>query len=537
MLGSRYRARAGLLLALFVSIVAGKPAQAQQTPPPFVPGRVLVQFQSGVTAAQARALLAGAGGRSVRQIAPIGVHIVQLPAQANPLAVARAFGQRREVAFAEPDYVLKPALVPNDPYYSLAWHLPKIGALTAWDTTTGSSSVTIAILDTGVDGSHPDLAPKMVPGWNVYDNNSNTSDILGHGTSVAGAAAACSNNATGVASVAWGCRIMPIRISDSNGYAYSSTIAGGITWAADHGARVANVSFKLINSSAISDAAGYLQSRGGVVTFGAGNDGSFDSSPDNPYLLMVSATDSNDALCSFTTTGNNIDLSAPGWAVTTTLRGGGYGDGTGTSFAAPVVAGVAALVISTNPGLSGAQVQDILKRSADDRGSAGWDTGYGWGRVNAARAVSLALGSGGGGGTSDTTPPTVSFSSPTAGATVSGTVFVQVSASDNVGVASVGVSLDGSTLGTDTTSPYSFTWNTMAWANGAHTLKATAIDAAGNTASATITVTVSNTLGDTDCVWQRLCLRQRGGQYRGREGGAVCRRRADFQLDCGAVHD
>src|SRR5438445_434046 len=152
----------------------------------------------------------------------------------------------------------------------------------------------------------------MLPGWNVYDNNSDTSDVYGHGTSVAGVAAATSNNGAGVASVAWGCKLLPVRISDLNGYATYSTIASGLTYAADHGARVANVSFRASDSSTVASAAQYFQSKGGVVAMAAGNESTFVSSADNPYVLTVSATDSNDALTSWSNTGNNIDLAAPG---------------------------------------------------------------------------------------------------------------------------------------------------------------------------------------------------------------------------------
>jgi thermitase len=472
---------------------------AQSGPPPFVPGRVLVGFKHGVPPSRVQALLAAAGARSVGQIPHIDVQIVQLPPQASEVAAARAFAQRPEVAFSEPDRLVPPAMVPNDTYYYMAWHLSKISAPTAWDTTCGSSSVTIAILDTGVDGTHPDLSPKIVPGWNFYDNNSNTSDVYGHGTAVAGTAAACSNNGIGVASIAWNCKIMPIRVADANGYATYSALASGITYAADHGARVANASFEASNSATIDSAAQYLQGKGGVVTIAAGNEGTFNSSPDDPYVLTVSATDSSDALASWSNTGNNVDLAAPGVNVATTLSGGGYGTGSGTSFSAPVVAGVAALVISVNPSLTATQIQNVLKQSADDLGAAGWDPSYGWGRVNAARAVSLALGTsgGGGGGTADTTPPTVSFGSPAAAATVSGTVSVQVNAGDNVGVASVSFSVDGASQGSDTSSPYSFSWNTAGWSNGSHTLTAKATDAVGNSTSASVTVTVSNAAPDS----------------------------------------
>jgi len=269
--------------------------------------------------------------------------------------------------------------------------LPKIAAPEAWETTAGSSSVIVAILDTGVDGTHPDLVAHLVPGWNTYDNNSNTGDVFGHGTEVAGTAVAAGNNGVGVASVAFNCSLMPIRVSDLSGLGYASTIASGLTWAADHGARVANISFEVTGISTVSSAAQYFNSKGGVVTVSAGNDGTVLTIPDDPNVLTVSATDSNDALASWSNTGTPIDLAAPGVDIFTTTAGGGYGSVSGTSFSAPTVAGVAALVISANPSLSSAQVQQVLKQSADDLGAAGWDPLYGWGRVNAQKAVSMAV--------------------------------------------------------------------------------------------------------------------------------------------------
>ncbi len=437
--------------------------------------------------------MSGFGARKVGEIPGIGVQIVRLPDGASETNVVQAFKAMPDVEFAELDQILSPEdVTPNDPWFPSEWHLTKIAAPAAWSTTTGSNSVIVAICDTGVDSTHPDLASKMVPGRNVYNNNSDTSDVYGHGTKVAGTAAASSNNQTGVAAIAWGALIMPVRVSDTSGNATFSAIANGINWAADHGARVANVSYIATNSSTVRSAAQYMQSKGGVVTMSAGNYSTFDSSPDNPYVLTISATNTVDAVSDFSNTGNNINVAAPEGAYTTT-RGGGYAYVGGTSFSAPMVAGVAALVLSVNPNLTANQVQDILKQSADDRGPAGWDSGYGWGRVNAARAVSLASG----GGTQDTTPPTVNFTSPTAGATVSGTVSVQVTAGDNVGVASVNLSVDGVLIGGDSSAPYTFSWNTTTVANGSHTLTATALDAAGNTANAVLSVNLSNSPPDT----------------------------------------
>src|SRR6185369_14948071 len=162
---------------------------------------------------------------------------------------------------AELDRILPPAEVtPNDPWFgSWEWYLTKIGAPAASSTTTGDKSIIIAILDTGVESTHPDLQAKLVPGWNIYDNNSDTRDVYGHGTVVAGTVAASSNNGQGVASIAWNCPIMPVRISALDGTAAYSAMAIGLTWAADHGARVANLSYMASNSSTVRSAASYFQ--------------------------------------------------------------------------------------------------------------------------------------------------------------------------------------------------------------------------------------------------------------------------------------
>ena len=303
-----------------------------------------------------------------------------------------------------------------------------------------------------------------------------------------------SNNGMGVTSLAWPCLIMPVRISDATGSAYDSTAAQALTWAADHNARVANISYALSQSSAVTSAAQYFQSKGGVVTVAAGNFSTFVTASDNLYVLTISATDNNDFVCSFSNTGNNIDLAAPGINIPTTVRGGSYGISSGTSLSAPVVAGVAALVVSANPSLTGAQVQDILKKSADDLGAPGWDASYGWGRVNAYKAVLAA--SGGTTPPNDTTLPTATITAPTDSSTVSGTIFVIVAASDNVGVTKVEFYLDGVLMGSSTSASVSFSWDTGTKANGSHSLQAKAYDAAGNIGtSSPVSVTVQN--GDT----------------------------------------
>jgi thermitase len=473
--------------AAFAFAAPGRPAAAGT----FVPGRLLIKFKSSVDDSQKKKILEDENVQEEGSITPLGIELMALPAQADEGAVLNSFRQRAEVEFAELDSLLPPEAIPNDPYYSSEWHLPVVSGPTAWETTTGSPNVIIAILDSGCDPTHPDLAPQYVPGWNIYNNNSNTSDVHGHGTAVAGTAAAASGNANGVASLAWGCRIMPIRVTDTSGSASLSALASGLTWAADHGARVANISFMASNYATVTTGAQYFENKGGVVTVSAGNYSTFDSTADNRDVLTVSASNSSDAIASFSNTGNNIDLAAPGDYIYTTNNGGGYGQWSGTSFSAPAVAGVAALVISANPTLSSSQIQTVLKNSADDLGSQGWDSGYGWGRVNAARAVALALTT----GTRDTTLPTVSIASPASGASVSGSVSVQVSASDNVSVAWLSLMVDGTLAISVPSPPYTFSWNTVGVPNGSHTLQAVARDPAGNTRTSSVQVTVNNAVG------------------------------------------
>ena len=473
------------LLLSFITIDAGRAAKQQPTQA-FVPGRLLVKFNSNIGATHAREVIAALGGRDESEIHGAGVHIVDLPYQANERAFLSAFQSRAEVEFAELDALVSPQqTAPNDPLFP-SWFLQKIDAPNAWLTTTGSSNVTIAILDTGVDTSHPDLASKIVPGRNIYDNNDDTRDVNGHGTPVAGVAGAASNNGIGVASVAWGCGIMPVRISDMDGNAALSTIASGLSWAADHGARVANVSYRITGSKTVTSAAKYFQSKGGVVVSAAGNNSMQETGPDDPYVVTVGATDPQDVLYYYSNYGGNVDLVAPG-NNTTTLMGGLYGAGGGTSFASPVVAGVAALIMSANPSLTPAQVTDILKQSTDDLGAAGWDNTYSSGRVNAAKAVSAALATRGG---EDTTAPLVSITSPQGGQQLTGqSTSVQVTASDNVRVVKNELYVDGVLAATSTTAPFTIKWTTRKATAGAHALQCKAYDAAGNAAmSSAVTV-------------------------------------------------
>jgi thermitase len=489
---------------------AGRAQPVASALPSHVPEQLLVKPKARVSEAELQGVFNSHRATQVGAIHQINVRVLHVP-EARLEAVLAGLRNDPAIEFAEPDAIVAPALVPNDSWYPNEWHLPKIQAPQAWDQSTGSANIVIAILDSGVDGTHPDLASKMVPGWNWYDNNSNSSDVYGHGTAVAGQAAAVSNNGIGVAAPAWGCPIMPVRVTDTNGYTSSYMMSQGLTWAADHGAKVANISFGMSSDQTVSNAAVYFQSKGGVVTMAAGNLSTFDSSPDNPYILRVSATDMNDVLASFSNTGNNIDLCAPGVNIYTTAKGGGYSIGTGTSASAPIVAAVAALVMSVNPSLTSGQIQTLLEDTADDLGAVGWDSSYGHGRVNAYKALVAAAG-----GVLTNADPIVSITAPFSATIVSNTVAINVSASGSFPVSAVVCLLNGSSVGTSSNVPATFSWNTTNYPNGLYTLQAIAYDTAGNAGtSAVVSVTVQNSLPDTTAPTVSILAPASGGTVAG----------------------
>jgi subtilisin family serine protease len=465
--------------------------------PMAVPGRLLVKYRAGVSSKRRNTLMMAAGGRAHHEVPGLGIHVLEFAYGADEDVYARVLRLQSEVEFAEPDFLCYPvdAMTPDDPLFSSQWHLPTIGCPTAWGMTSGSDQITIALCDTGVESTHPDLAAKLVPGWNVVDGNSDTSPVASHGTWTAGTAAATGNNSIGVASPALNCLIMPIRVSSrTDGAALVSDMAAGVVWAADHGARVASVSYMGADSDIMSAAGQYMQSKGGVLVMASGNTGTYDAMPDNPSIIVVGATTQSDSVASFSTTGSFLDLSAPGVNVLTTAPGGTYQSVSGTSFSTPLVAGAAALMLSINPNLLPAQIDTILKVSADDLGPQGWDSSYGWGRLNVGRAIGIVedlLNS-----APDTTPPAVGFLQPQIGGAVSGLVgisrmeLVKVNALDDRAVNNVSFLADGALMGTATSAPYQVYWDTSSLIDASqHTLTAVATDQAGNVTTISALVT------------------------------------------------
>lgn len=438
---------------------------------------IIVGFSAGVSEVEQRATYATLGLGKPSGTVKMRRHIVRVvPARVNDvLATLRADAR---VAYAEVDQTLPLAFTPNDPLLARQWHHAKIGTPTAWNTTTGLSSIIVAILDSGIDGTHPDLTGRLVGGYNVLTGTAATGDTFGHGTKVAGVVASIGNNGIGGAGVAYGCKLMPVVISDKTGYAKASNIAIGIDWAADHGARVINISINALNGSAtVKAAADAARAQGVFVVAAAGNSGTTESYASAAALFAVAATTQSDVLWVGSSRGAFVDVCAPGDQILTTAPGATYSTSTGTSFAAPMVAGLAALLLSYSPDLTLAQLETAITSTVDAGPSGG-----GAGRINAASAIASVSAT----PPADVTAPTVTIASAVV---ATPTLTVTVTATDSEsGVAGVKLYLDGVLVGTDLFSPYQFTVNTTPYAAGSHTLVATALDVAGNLGTAAATV-------------------------------------------------
>ncbi len=471
-------------VALAISLLS---LQAADAAPRFVEGEVLVEPRAGLPDAALARIASQARGQVGQLVRGTRVRVIKVPA-GQETVVAQRLARNPHLRQAEPNWLLPPLALPNDPLYGNGWHLPKIGAPTAWSTSLGTNTV-VAVLDTGVHAAHPDLNGRVLAGWNTASQNTDITDTFGHGTKVAGTVSASTNNSIGVSAIGWGARILPVKITNAtDGYASTSNIAAGISWAASHGAKVVNISYDIVASSIIESAAQQFRSTGGLVVGSAGNTGTDRGFGPQSGIVFVSGTDSADARASWSSFGGHVDIAAPGVSIASTNNAGAYGSYSGTSFAAPVVAGVVALMRSANPALPPSQVESILYQTALDRGAAGFDGVFGWGRVNAAAAVAAAASA----STADATAPSVSIASPGGGSTVTGLVPVTVNASDNVGVVKVELRVNGALVGAETAAPWVFSLDSSAFPAGAATLSATASDLAGNARSASVNVVIAN---------------------------------------------
>lgn len=379
-------------------------------PARFVPGQILVKTRAGATETQLQSSLRRHAGVQQRVLMRQAIRVIKL-AEADAEALLETLRRDPTIEFAERDYLAEAALLPNDPsaQNGSQWHLAKIQSPAAWNSTTGSNII-VAVLDSGVNFQHPDLAANLLPGYDFVWDDTDPTDDFGHGTAVAGAAAAIGNNGIGGAGVAYGAKILPVKVMDAMGYAAYSAIADGIRYAVDHGARIINLSIAgSAASSTLQSAVDYAWSNNVVVVAAAGNNAN--TTPQYPaacaHVLAVSATTAGDTRAAFSSYGSHLALAAPGENILTTSRSlaNPYTTSSGTSLASPIVAASAALVASANRGLAADQIAALLEQTADDLGPTGFDTSFGYGRLNAARAVAAAL--------SFTSPPPAIIAQPT----------------------------------------------------------------------------------------------------------------------------
>ncbi len=488
-----------------------------------VPGEIIVGIRPQADVPTRAAAVASTVGTAVEYNRNLHFYRVQFNRSWSMAGAIAAMKKRADVLYAEPNYVMHAHADPNDTYYSSQQYGPqKVQANLAWDIWNPTAQTIIAIVDTGIDYTHPDLTNKItrdgsgtVIGYNAVGSNSHSgnpndpSDDYGHGTHCAGIAAAETNNGVGIAGISgWNglsgsdtanTKLMPVKVLDSTGSGTSTTVANGITWAADHGAKVISLSLGGGGSTTMSNAVAYAWSKGCVVVASAGNSGSSAFSYPAAYanVISVAATDRTDTLTYYSNYGSWVKVAAPGggntagdyiWSTTPTYAAGGgfalnYDGLSGTSMACPHVSGEAALIWSQNPTLTNAQVRDIIQSNVDPYNPYGSHTiAAGAGRINVYRALLAA-----GGGTITIPAP------PTALTAAAGSGQVSLSWNSSAGATSYNVKRGSVSGGPYTTvgSPSGTTFTDTGLTNGTtYYYVVTAVNSAGesgnsNEASAT----------------------------------------------------
>jgi Subtilase family/S-layer homology domain len=383
--------------------------------------RLFVRMRANAGPREAEASFASLGFRVVRFFQPLGIWVVEYvgPAAEAGDTVAAAAPSEFDLSLAERALRDAPGigwveragirsfdLVPDDPYYfpedgSPGQYGPRaVGLEQAWDVTTGSSQVIAAFLDTGIGSGIPDFAGRIVSPYSAkYDSTlpAKWEDIEGHGSGTAGVAAALGDNGVGMAGAAWGVGIMPVHLSDTASSSIEDEIVG-LMWAVEHGADVINLSLGSSEPDlAELDAIRYAIDSGVTVVASAGNAGAgagIEYPAGYPGVISVGATDRRNAVADYSNSGPGLDLVAPGSDIVTwSVDNHEYFPAleSGTSFAAPLVTGIVALMLTEAPDLTPPQVVTMLRETATDLGPAGRDESYGSGLVDADAAVAAAV--------------------------------------------------------------------------------------------------------------------------------------------------
>ncbi len=350
----------------------------------YVPGSLIVKFVDGTSPEVARRVLARVDADLEASVDPLDVRVVDVPPAETRAALATVAASPA-VEYVERDVAVRSfATIPNDTLWGEQWGPLVVDAPSAWDTARGSSKIVVAVLDTGVDATHPDLSASLVSGYDFVNGDADPADDEGHGTAAAGVIAARTNNGTGQAGICWHCSLMPVKVLDASGSGNTSDVAAGVVWAVDHGARVISMSLGGPGQTqTLADAVAYAIGKGAVVVAAAGNDGNSELNYPAAFegVIAVAGTTRTDELYSWSNFGPWVQVAAPGCNVAP-YPNGEYVNFCGTSSATPIVAGVAGLVLSARPGSTRRQVEDALVHSVVELGTA-----VRYGRVNAQRTL------------------------------------------------------------------------------------------------------------------------------------------------------
>lgn len=366
---------------------------------------IVVRFRSGhPTAGQLQTIAADIQCKEPRKL---GYAYIFRSEKMNYSQLKTYFAYKWHPQYSEPHYMYLTndtvsentganVITPNDLLFSTyQWNLPAIETELGWNLSKGSKEVVVAVVDTGVQADHPDLQGQLLAGYNAITNGGAPDDDVGHGTHVSGIIGALTNNEEGVAGISWYNKILPVKALDNSGAGTTYSVAEGIIWAADHGAKVINLSLgNYADSQFLHDAIKYAYDRDVVIVSASGNDNTERPGYPAAYeeVIAVAATNSTGERASFSNYGDYIDVAAPGESIASTYPDNQYAALSGTSMASPHVAALAGLVRSLNPELTNKEVTELLTSNAVDLGDAGHDKYYGWGQVDIYKTLQAAGG-------------------------------------------------------------------------------------------------------------------------------------------------